>query len=274
MELQIKGQKEIPRITDILPSPDSGIIGENDIMAAKKCLNERGIELPASMGMLDGFKPFLERILFRKFIKKHEEQVTKLTWFECHVPPGGETTVSYEENKIKDAGVEFNISGLDIGLGRSIQMGRKETTEPRSQCCIYYFNLLIQPSEYSIRGRKDFEIDILKVIDQGTDVMDKCPCCGISPAGINDFDYDILPGRDRRKDNVKTKETSTIELSEKFKITSGIEIPGVPFKLTLSGGFSNTQKLQVESNMLPGFRYVPYFKRDRSRFQTPMWAIE
>lgn len=274
MELQVTAQKEIPRITDIVQIPSGSVVPENKISETKAILNARGIELPSSMGTFDGLKSFAERIFFRKFIRKHPEQTVKLTWFEGHVPPGGQTVISYEETKSQESGVEFNFSGLDIGLGRSVQMEKKETAAPRSKCCIYFFNLLIQPTEYAIRDRKDFEIDVLKVIDYGSEEVDKCPYCGISPADINSFDYETLPGTDRRKDTVKTTQTSTVELTDKFKVQSGIQIPGVPFKLSLSGGFSKSQKLQVENSMLPGFRYLPYLSRGADRFQTPMWAIE
>ena len=268
------GQKEIPRITDIVQMPSSPFIPENKILEIKEVLSERRIELPASMGTFDGLKSFVERIFFRKFVKKHDEFIAKLNWFECHVPPGGETVISYEGTTSRELGVEFNFSGLDIGLGRSVKMSEKEISEPRSKCTIHYFTILIQPSEYAIKDRKDFEIDILKVVDTGSEVLKKCPHCGISPDAINPFDYDILMGKDRRKDKVKIHESTTIELKDKLKIKSGVEIPSVPFKLSLSGGFSRTQKFQIENTMLPGFRYLPYIRRNAEIFQTPMWAIE
>lgn len=273
-DFQVLSQREIPALTDLIPAPSSAGITRQEIETAREKLDELGVELPATMGAYDNVKSFLERIFFRKFIKYLDDVTTTVTWFDCHVPPGGKATFTYEESQEKEAGFEFNIFGSEVGHGRSIQLGRKQSSDARLQCFTHYFKVLIKPRVYDIRGKEDVALDIVEVIDTGTLVHDKCLFCGRPPAMIDRFDFRISPGIDRRNDNVITRESQTYELNRDFKISSGVKVPGVPFELKLSGGISDSKKFQVDYEWPPGFRYVPFTRIESPYFQTPMWAIE
>ena len=274
MEFRVLSQREIPAITELMPKPCSSGITAAEVAAAKKKLHELGVEMPASLGSYDNIKAFLERLFFRKFIRYLPEVTTTFTWFECHVPPGGKSILTCEESHEKDSGLEFSLFGSEVGLGRSIQLGREQTSGVVLQCCAHYFKVLLKPHVYHVRGGEDIALDIVKIIDTGTIVNDKCNFCGKAPGTIDPFNFSIGQGIDCRNDKVNARKSLIYEWKRDFKIRNCVKIPGVPFELKLSGGISDSKKCMIDYEWPPGYIYVPYVRTGPQVFQTPMWAIE
>ena len=92
----------LPGLAELLPKPQGAQLDEEKVAEYGRALNQSNLPLAQTMSLGGDLRALMDRVLFRTLVRELPEENAKLPWFECHVPPGGTTTV-YSTTSLTDS---------------------------------------------------------------------------------------------------------------------------------------------------------------------------
>jgi hypothetical protein len=206
-------------------------------------------------------------------VREEPETQGSLPWFECHVPPGGTTTVTSTKSESSDVSGELRIYGSGIGAGRRVTFEVSASSPSRSTCATYALNCMVRARVFEVRGRESVEVSVTEVRGESVESLPNCPRCGIAVADVDPFDFELAQHIDLRHDTVPSSRSQSVTIEGSLSATIGIPSLG-PVAVNLGAKVSRTAKLDVLLELAPGRMYQPYRRLTAGPMQTPMWAVE
>jgi hypothetical protein len=254
---------------DVGTSPSDATLG-----TLRRTLDDEDLPVTATMGFGDNLRALVERILFRKFVRDEADVACTLPWFECHVPPGGKTTMRTSATSVTERSCEIKVYGSGIGAGRKVSLVMTQASEPRAKCATYGIDCRVRPRVFDIRGRESVELEVVECLGESIVSHDICPYCGVAASDVDPFDFQFGQQLDLRNDDVTRKEKLQLTLDKSFSASAKLKIPALAPELTLGAKVSRSMNLEVEQEFPPHVLYRPYTRLGPAPLQTPMWAIE
>lgn len=254
---------------DVGTSPSDEALG-----TLRHTLDDAELPVTATMGFGDNLRALVERILFRKFVRDEADVLCTLPWFECHVPPGGKTTMRSTATSVSERSCEFKLYGSGIGAGRKVSIALTEASDPRVKCATYGLDCRVRPRVYDIRGRESVELEVVECLGESIVSHDVCPYCGVAASDVDPFDFQFGQQLDLRTDDVTHKKKLQVTIDKSFSPSTKLKIPTLAPELTLGAKVSRSMSLEVEEEFPPRALYRPYTRLGPAPLQTPMWAIE
>jgi hypothetical protein len=254
---------------DVGSSPSDDTIG-----TLRRTLDDEDLPITATMGFGDNLRALVDRILFRKFVRDEAEVVTTLPWFECHVPPGGKTTMRTSTTSATERSCELKVYGSGIGAGRKVSLVMTQASDPRVKCATYGIDCRVQPRVYDIRGQRSVELEVVECLGESIVSHDVCPFCGVASSAVDPFDFQLGQQLDLRGDEVTRKEKLQLTIDRSVSPSVKVKIPAFAPELTLGAKVSRSMSLEVEQEFPPRVLYRAYTRLAPAPLQTPMWAVE
>lgn len=263
----------LPSLADLIPHTPNKEITPAVLEDSAKIINSADLPLQSTMGVMDDLSGLIRRLWFRKLVRELPEETRSMPWFECHVPPGGKTSVQYQTTRERSAEVGIKVYGSGFGHGRSAIITVSSSSESRSSCATFSLDLRIKPRLYESMGQESLELEVLEILGESHETHKTCPYCGVKAESVDKFEFTFGPHIDLKNDTVKMKRTFSVQIDTATSFSVGISIPKIPVELNLEGSVTKGTVLNVESEFLPGFMYLPYHRASRTPIQTEMWAI-
>jgi hypothetical protein len=264
----------LPSLADLVERDVGASPSDDAIGTLRRTLEEEDLPVTATMGFGDNLRALVDRILFRKFVRDEADVVCTLPWFECHVPPGGKTTMRSSATSVSERSCEIKVYGSGIGAGRKVSLVMSQASDPRVKCATYGIDCRVRPRVYDIRGRESVELEVVECLGESVVSHDACPFCGVATAAVDPFDFQFGQQLDLRGDEVTRKEKLQLTIDRSFSASAKLKIPTLTPELTLGAKVSRSMSLEVEQEFPPRVLYRAYTRLGPAPLQTPMWAVE
>ena len=201
-----------------------------------RAIDEHAIPLEPTMGVRDMLSSLVGRIRRRTLRAELEPEVVSLNWFECHVPPGGSTSIRWERRDGQSWDLGFRVFGSGLGEGRAVELRITESTEARTRCATSRLSVKTQTRLFEVDGRPSTEVTILETQGVAVAIQDPCPFCGRNRAAIDPFAYRVDPFLDLRGDDVPTTRAESLRIAKSTTLEAKFVPPGVDVSLGLKAG--------------------------------------
>jgi hypothetical protein len=274
MELAISSQEAIPGLPQLIGSEGTIDPGPDEIAAVEEAVRQHELPLGATMGAGDSIRSLIARIRGRKPVKEFDPCEETITWLECHVPPGGTTSLQLRRSTGASADAGFRIFGSGFGEGRKVSLTEVEESSAREHCAMYRFVLLLQPRIYEVGGHQQTEVSVLETVGVAVDVPVVCPVCGIERGKLDPFRYYIDQYLDLRNDDRPYSRSSELEVEKSRSVHAGFSVPGIPAELSVQVDATTSFMLKVENTFPPGALYQPYRRKTEGPIHTSMWTSQ
>lgn len=275
MQVAIIEQRAIPGLAEIVgPIPEDP--REEEVESIAHAIEEHSVPLRSTMGAgdWDSIRSLIARIRGREPIAEFEPTRQWLTWFECHVPPEGKTSVKLQRSAESTANLGFRIFGSGLGTGREVHVEIVDRSTARDRCATYRFEVVVQPRVFAHGDRRSTEVTVVEILGTAIESLEQCAYCGVDRSTLNPFAFRLEQYLDLRADDCPASRTFKVEVEQSHTVDAGFEVPGIPAKLSLQAGVVSSCTLEVENQFPPGVLYQPYRRKSGGPLQTAMWAIE
>ena len=264
----------LPGLAELLPKPQGAQLDEEKVAEYGRALNQSNLPLAQTMSLGGDLRALMDRVLFRTLVRELPEENAKLPWFECHVPPGGTTTVSATTSLTDSSDLELKIFGSGLGRGRKTSITASKSSEPRSECATLALDLLVKPRIYEVRGAESVELEVVSVCGTSIESHSKCLFCGVPSGTVDRFGFRFGEHLDLRADKVSSTRKFQLKIEDSSSIDAGIELKSLAVDLKLGASVSRDYVFEIESVFPAGKLYSPYSRLRGGPFQTAMWATE
>lgn len=273
---QVRDEGPVEGLADLIPEPadDDDRLAPERVDEITERINRAELPLQATMGLPESWQNLIDRVFFRRLVRELPAETRAVPWLECHVPPGGTTTIRSRTSMESSGGLGLKLFGSGLGRGRRVAIGVSTQSHPRRQCARYLLDVEVKPRLFESRGIESVEIEVLACHGDSVRILNPCQRCGVDPGSVDPFDFDLGPHLDRRQDTVATIWLGSLEVAENLAMEAGFSVGGLDTQLTLSATVTRSTALEVESELPPGHLYQLYRAlATHGPLQTPMWAV-
>lgn len=270
----ITDEGSVPSLADLVKHEIGQTATDDALGQLRRRLDDEDLPITPTMGVGDNLRGLVDRIFFRKLLREEPETTCTLPWFDCHVPPGGKTTMRTSTTAAGERSAELKIYGSGIGAGRKVTLAVTSGSEPRAKCATYGFDCRVRPRIYDVRGKQSVELEVIECLGESIVSHDVCPFCGVAPNSVDLFDFRFGQHLDLRSESVGRTDTFELTIEKSFSVSAKLKIPTLAPELTLGAKVSRSMSIEVEQQFPPKTLYRGYTRVGPAPLQTPMWAVE
>jgi hypothetical protein len=272
LQVQVLEETPLPGIEDIVGNIEVDAPDSDVAVTAARAIEEAGIPLPQTMGVLDGFRSLIKWCRGRKLVRELPVQTVPVAWFECHVPPQGTARICTERTKGDAGSVGLKVFGSGFSAGRKFSLGIEDESDPRSSCATYSVDMHVLPKVYEMNGDESIVVEVLGQAGTRIESHVKCASCGEPTDSLDPLDFLLDTYFDFRKETVRNRRTIKLNWEDKQSFQVGFDLPGLELPMELVVDASSGVVWQVEYEFPPGFLYQPYRHISAQAYQPPMWT--